>query len=200
MPKAIIAVDLDGTLMRGDSFLSACAAAGAQNIFVFIFKVFAGLAPLKWWMYRSLMNERSLKRIRWNEPLVKWLFEKQKEGAELILVSAAPDYFLEELKKHVGQGKLFAQMIGSTQNENRRGKAKANVLIARFGRKGFDYVGNSQADVPVWRAARIAYNVNPSHGLDVSARAAGVSLTRITRNPQHPLMELWDDIKRALKK
>ncbi len=200
MPKAIIAVDLDGTLMRGDSFLSACAAAGAQNIFVFIFKVFAGLAPLKWWMYRSLMNERSLKRIRWNEPLVKWLFEKQKEGAELILVSAAPDYFLEELKKHVGQGKLFAQMIGSTQNENRRGKAKANVLIARFGRKGFDYVGNSQADVPVWRAARIAYNVNPSHGLERSARAAGVSLTRITRNPQHPLMELWDDIKRALKK
>lgn len=200
MPKATIAVDLDGTLMHGDSFLLACQAAAARHIFQFIYKIFTGLASLKWWMYPMLMNEHSLSEIEWNQPLIQWLDEKQKEGADIILVSAAPEYFLEEIKKRVGQGKLFSAVIGSTPSENRRGAAKAAVLVQRFGAKGFDYVGNSQADVPVWQVARVAYNVNPSKGLVHSARAADVKLQLICQNPQHPLMEAWDMVKRALKK
>lgn len=200
MAKAIIAVDLDGTLMRGDSFLTACSAAAGRNIFHFIWMCGMGLAPLKWWMYRFLMNEGELRRIPWNDALLAWLGEQKAAGAEVYLVSAAPEYFLEEIKKRVGQGTLFAGVIGSTEGENRRGAAKAAILVSRFGSKSFDYVGNSQADVPVWQAARRAYNVNPSRGLARAAQQAGVVLHSIARNPQHAVMELWDKIKRARRK
>jgi 4-hydroxybenzoate polyprenyltransferase len=39
---------------------------------------------------------------------------------------------------------------------NLKGEAKASLLAEKFGEKGFDYIGDSMADVAVWRAARRA--------------------------------------------
>lgn len=199
MAKAIIAVDLDGTLMRGDSFLMACGAAAGRNIFSFLAQCAAGLAKLKWKIYRTL-TARDIERIAWHLPLIDWLKGQKLAGAEIYLVSAAPEYFLEEIRRRVGEGALFDGIIGSTERENRRGAAKAAALVERFGRGNFDYVGNSQADVPVWQVARVAYNVNPSRGLVAWARAAGVELKMLDENKQHPLMEAWDVFKRLLSK
>src|ERR1019366_3168622 len=38
-------------------------------------------------------------------------------------------------------------------------------LVAKFGERGFDYAGNSSADLAVWRGAREAIVVNASHAL-----------------------------------
>jgi 4-hydroxybenzoate polyprenyltransferase len=46
--------------------------------------------------------------------------------------------------------------------ENLSGEAKAERLVAAFGEKGFDYVGNDSADVPVWARCRTAYAVHPT--------------------------------------
>ena len=43
-----------------------------------------------------------------------------------------------------------------------KGPAKAQALTARFGEKGFSYVGNSHADIPVWQASASAIVVNAS--------------------------------------
>lgn len=199
MPKAIIAVDLDGTLMRGDSFLVACGCAARRYPWQFLSLCAKGLAVLKWHIYRQV-GPRQLGQINWHLPLIDWLKAQKSAGAEIYLVSAAPEYFLEEILRRVGEGALFDGIIGSTERENRRGAAKAAALVERFGRGKFDYVGNSQADVPVWQMARVAYNVNPSPGLMAAARAAGVKLQMLPENPQHPLMEAWDVFKRLTRK
>jgi phosphoserine phosphatase len=55
----------------------------------------------------------------------------------------------------------FAGAIGSQGEINLKGSAKAAALTARFP-DGFDYVGDSPADLPVWRAARGATYIGPS--------------------------------------
>jgi len=39
--------------------------------------------------------------------------------------------------------------------------------------KDFDYIGDSQADLPVFKAARIGYLVAPSRSLSTAARSVG---------------------------
>jgi hypothetical protein len=132
-----------------------------------------------------------------NEALLAWLKERKKEGRYLILMSAAPQFRADSVAGNL-QG-LFDEVVGSTQNENRRYKKKADWLVKRFGRKQFDYVGNSQADIPAWQASATAYNVNPSKSLKKSALAAGVVLVQLAECPQAEAMERWDDWLRVWK-
>jgi 4-hydroxybenzoate polyprenyltransferase len=48
---------------------------------------------------------------------------------------------------------------------NFSGKIKAQRLLNKYGRYGFDYIGNSRIDIPVWRYSRTVYCVK---GLSVS--------------------------------
>jgi 4-hydroxybenzoate polyprenyltransferase len=57
---------------------------------------------------------------------------------------------------------LFDEIIASDGHNNIAGKNKATVLVDRFGKHQFDYVGNSSADIPVWESARKGIVVNPS--------------------------------------
>ena len=46
-----------------------------------------------------------------------------------------------------------------------RGANKLKVLVEKFGDRGFDYAGNSRADLAVWRCAREAIVVNAGRAL-----------------------------------
>ena len=60
---------------------------------------------------------------------------------------------------HVG---VFDEVLGSDGKTNLRGGNKLKALIEKFGERGFDYAGNSPADLAVWRGAREAIVVNAS--------------------------------------
>ncbi|RRH69759.1 UbiA family prenyltransferase [Falsigemmobacter faecalis] len=62
---------------------------------------------------------------------------------------------------------------------NLRGKARADFLIAEFGAQGFDYLGDSRTDLPVWKAARRALGVRLSPALQRRATAEGIDLVGI---------------------
>jgi 4-hydroxybenzoate polyprenyltransferase len=48
----------------------------------------------------------------------------------------------------------------SDENTNLKGHKKAEHLLSLFGDKGFDYVGDSTADLAVWKHSRHAYSVS----------------------------------------
>ncbi len=54
---------------------------------------------------------------------------------------------------------------------------KADALVRRFGARGFDYAGNSRADVPVWQQARRAVPVAAS----ASVRRAAARIATVER-------------------
>jgi 4-hydroxybenzoate polyprenyltransferase len=65
---------------------------------------------------------------------------------------------------------LFSEVVGSNGMLNLRGADKGRALAERFGKRGFDYAGNSAVDLPVWAEARLALVVNADDRLADRAR------------------------------
>jgi len=79
-----------------------------------------------------------------------------------VLVTGAPERIALEIARQLGG---FDDVIATQQGLNLTGKRKASALVDRFGRAGFDYVGDSPADMPVWKAARVAIAVDSNRTL-----------------------------------
>ena len=57
---------------------------------------------------------------------------------------------------------LFDDLLATGDGINLSSSSKARALVARYGERGYDYVGDHEADVPVWKSARRAYVATPS--------------------------------------
>lgn len=71
-------------------------------------------------------------------------------GHPLLLVTGSSMELGESVNSHL---KLFDEVYGSYENTNLTGSNKAKFLVEKFGHEGFAYIGDSQADVPVWQVA-----------------------------------------------
>jgi hypothetical protein len=92
----------------------------------------------------------------------------------LVLATAADFQLAKTVADHVG---LFDEVVASDGKTNQRGRNKGHTLSAKFGRKNFDYAGNSTVDLPVWEQSRCAIVVNADESLVARARRiAEVSL------------------------
>jgi phosphoserine phosphatase len=61
--------------------------------------------------------------------------------------------------------RLFDSVVASDGRHNAKGEGKLSAIRAHVGPVDFDYVGDSMADVPVFRAARRSYLVAPTPAL-----------------------------------
>ncbi len=61
-------------------------------------------------------------------------------------------------------------------------EAEARTLVARYP-DGFAYVGRSDGDLPIWRAARERFGVDLSPGLRRCAEAEGLGIVELSRPP-----------------
>lgn len=86
-----------------------------------------------------------------------------KQGRRLILVTAAHAKIAQSVAAHLN---LFTHVFGSEDTQNLKGKTKAHLLVNHFGVRGFDYIGNSKADIPVWREARLVLLANATPSLE----------------------------------
>jgi phosphoserine phosphatase len=158
-----LAVDLDGTLLKIDSMEEALRFLLLRRPWVLWRllrqKLRLSRAEFKWALYKEV----ELKYLPWNSGLIDWLKIQKAQGRRLVLISATPQFYVEDIGRRLGG--LFDDFVGSPQQLNLKSKKKAAYLQARFGDKGFDYVGNSRADVAVWRVAQRAYTVNDAPSL-----------------------------------
>jgi phosphoserine phosphatase len=76
---------------------------------------------------------------------------------------------------------FITSVMGSEAGINLKGANKAAALCRRFP-GGFDYVGDSHADLPVWAAARTAIVVAPSRLLNWRASRLRKPLVILPRN------------------
>ena len=95
-------------------------------------------------------------RLRYNAALLELLWAERARGRRIWLVTAADRRIADAVAAHVG---LFAGVLASDGAHNLKGTAKLAALRQRFP-SGFDYAGNSTADLVLWRAARHAIVVN----------------------------------------
>ena len=94
------------------------------------------------------------------------------------LATAADRSVADSVSRHLG---VFDGVFASDGRVNLKGAAKARLLVEQFGAQGFDYAGDSAADLPVWQAARRGYLVAPSTGLQHAADAVCADTRAIGR-------------------
>lgn len=104
--------------------------------------------------------------LPYNLELLDWLREQRADGRHLILCTASDRSIADAIAAHVG---LFDQVMASDGTTNLAGRHKSAALVERFGQAGFDYAGNSSADLAVWQRARRAVVVNAGAGLMAQA-------------------------------
>jgi 4-hydroxybenzoate polyprenyltransferase len=100
--------------------------------------------------------------LPYNRHLLAWLEQERTNGRRLILCTASDRSIADAIARHLG---VFDEVMASDGAVNLAGANKALALEQRFGEGGFDYVGNSNADLAVWARARRAIVVNASRRL-----------------------------------
>jgi 4-hydroxybenzoate polyprenyltransferase len=97
----------------------------------------------------------------------------RQEGRRVVLATGAPRRIADGMAARIGGG---TEVMATESGLNLTGQNKAEALVRRFGSGKFDYIGNSAADVPVWRESRRAYVVGPPEQVKSWSIAAGRSL------------------------
>ena len=153
-----LVVDLDGTLCRTDTLWETYFAAWRFCWWLPLvapFWLIAGRSQLK-----SRIAEIALpiiNRLPWNESVVDALKEARVNGRKCVLATAANERIANACAAELG---LFDEVMASSASVNLKGRAKAEQLVSRFGVGGFDYIGDSRADLLVWAQADRKYSVS----------------------------------------
>jgi 4-hydroxybenzoate polyprenyltransferase len=117
------------------------------------------------------------------DPQVIAFLEREKaSGRNLILATASHQVYADAIASHLG---LFDRVFATHDETNLSAHVKRDLLIREYGEQGFDYLGNSAHDLPIWSVARKAYLANPEFGVEAKARRLGnvADLIRSSDNP-----------------
>lgn len=187
MNEPPLVVDLDGTLLRSDLLLeSGLAFVRSQpaRAFAPLLWLASGKAYLKERL--ALAYEFDAESMPYDPQVIALIQQARTQGRQIILATASHVLCAERVAAHL---KLFDRVMATSGKSNLSAHAKRDRLLSEFGEGGFDYVGNSRDDLPVWAAARRAYVVNPEPGVESKARALGNVETVIASNGS--FTKLW---------
>lgn len=166
-------LDLDGTLLRTDVLYEKALAlvrADPLNVLRMLYWAMSGRAHLKRRMAQAVTLD--IEALPENPELVAFAEAEAKGGRPIHMSTATDNVTASQIARRFP---FISSVIASDGQTNLKGAAKAAELARRFP-LGFDYAGDSRADLPVWHAARQAIVVGASPGVERAAgRAADVA-------------------------
>ena len=183
----VIAVDLDGTLTLTDTLYEAVLVLARSKPFM--------LFLLPFWLAKSVaylklkVAENSIldvSTLPYNAPFIDWLKEQKASGKEIVLCTAANELIARNVYKHFD---LFDDFIASDETTNLKSANKRKELEGKYGKHGYDYAGNSSADLEVWAGVAHAIVVNAS--ATVLAKASKVASVSETFPSENPSLSVW---------
>ncbi|HET6509495.1 MAG TPA: hypothetical protein VFG42_22040 [Baekduia sp.] len=153
-----LVVDMDGTLFSSDSTMLMTARLRARRPHrvpgLWLARRRGDKAAMKLYLHRH--GAVPISSFTPYAPLAEWL-ETQRGRRPIYLATGAPQALADAAARSTG---IFDGAFGTEPGHNNTGTRKAARLVARFGERGFDYAGNSEADLAVWRHARRAIVCN----------------------------------------
>ena len=164
----VLVIDLDGTLVRCDLL--------HESLLKLIVVKPSALWSLPAWLLqgkarfkREVANRVDIDAtlLPYDPSLVDWIIAQRATGRRVVLCTASDQKLALAVADHLP---IFDAVMASDGQINLSSGHKAQALVERFGAKGFDYAGNSLADVPVWAAARRAIVVAAPRGVQAAAR------------------------------
>ena len=171
MDEPPLCVDLDGTLINGDTLHLSVGQLARQAPWLL------ALLPLVLLRGRPALKRFVALRYRpdpaslpWRTDVLAFLSEERARGRRIYLATAADRLIAESVVEHLG---LFDGLIATDHGRNVKGAAKAAELRNVLQCNAFDYIGDSRADLPIFRAARYSYLVCPTKEVREAAESYG---------------------------
>jgi len=152
-----LVIDLDGTLIHSDLLW--------ESLVLFLKKHFLRAWQLPLWLFlgKAGFKDKIASQVEldpaalpYDQTVLALIAAARAEGRQVILATGAQRRFAEQIAAHLG---LFDQVLATDNGINFTSHNKARQLCALFGERGYDYVGNSRADLPVWLACEGAVSV-----------------------------------------
>ena len=170
----VLVVDLDNTLIKTDLlfegflqflkqrplkfpnllravFLGSANARGANG---------GGRARLKQFLVEQIEFRPDM--LPYSEEVLHKIKLEKRDGARVVLASASHQSWVSAVADHVD---LFHEAHGTSLELNLKGKNKLELIRQRFPLEKTTYIGDSSADLPIWRAVSGSVVVNPSRPL-----------------------------------
>lgn len=156
-----LAVDLDNSLIYGDTLYESLLKLLKTQPLV-VFKVlwllcFSSRNSVKRFVSDKASIDPAL--LSYNQDVLDLIESVKGREGRVILVSGADESIVKSVSHHLG---LFDAFFASNQTINLVGGEKVKVIQQYFNNEPFCYVGDSDQDIPVWRAAKMAIAVNPT--------------------------------------
>lgn len=176
----VLVVDLDGTLCRTDTLHEALLqmVLVAPRAFPDLMrKALSGDKP----GFKAAVADRVMpdpETLIYDPRVLAHIEEAKTAGRKVALVSASDRRVVDRVAMHLG---LFDEVLGTGDEagQNLGGQAKADVLVARYGKSGFDYIGDCSTDLPIWKKARRAFTTDASGGLARKAAIHSITLEQL---------------------
>jgi 4-hydroxybenzoate polyprenyltransferase len=152
-----LVVDLDGTLIYSDLLW--------EGLLLFIKRHFWQLWLLPLWLFKGKAGFKSRLAARvavdpaglpYDRVLMEQIAGARAGGRHIVLATGAERRNADAVAAHTG---LFDSVLATGDGINLTSSNKAAALCRLYGERGFDYVGNSRADLAVWAVSRHAYAV-----------------------------------------
>lgn len=184
--STMLVVDMDGSLLRTDTLHEMMLATAVRDPKLLL-KMPGWLKGGKAGFKKRLADHLVLDpaNLPVNSEVLQIIKEARGQGRRVALVSAADERQVARVAEHFG---IFDEWHGTRCEdgaENLSGAAKANLLVERFGDRGFDYVGDCDSDKAVWKHARRAITVD-----------AGGRLRRDAENGAQEAHHLGDPLRK----
>lgn len=170
-PEPPLCVDLDGTLIEGDTLLISVRHLLRRKpwtVLALPFVLLRGRPALKAFIASQYVPDPA--KLVWRAEVLAFIREERSRGRQIILATAAHRRIAEAVVAHLG---LFDGLVATDSGANMKGKSKADHLCKSLGTNDFDYIGDSRADLPIFQRARTGYLVAPSAALSQAARKIG---------------------------
>ena len=191
----VLCCDLDGTLVATDTVVEACFRLLKLNpLYLFLFPLWLveGLAYFKRRIVKCLEKahaELDVKKLPYRSEVLQILTDAKAKGLRTVLATASDMKIALSVAEHL---QLFDEVFASDGTVNLKGENKRGVLSQRFGIKGYDYIGDSEADYPVWREAAGAYVVGTLDPMRISGAVLRKQIPSSTRS-------WWKSLLHALR-
>jgi 4-hydroxybenzoate polyprenyltransferase len=165
----VLCVDMDGTLISTDSLwesLLRLAKTHPRKLWPIPFRLREGRAAFKDYVATNVQLDAAL--LPYRPEVLELLRTNRAAGGRNVLATASHRLVANAVAEHLG---LFDEVIASDPTANLKGAAKRAVLESRFGAGKFDYVGNSSADLDIWKGCCCAITVDAGPSLERKVRA-----------------------------
>lgn len=177
-------VDLDGTILRSDVLVESAFSFLRHNplqAFRPVIWLARGKANLKARLADAVDVDAT--SLPYDDGVISFLQNQKTAGRPMVLATASHKKYAEAIGSHLG---LFDRVLATNGSTNLSAKKKRDLLVAEYGEKGFDYLGNSQDDLDVWASAHTAHIANPEMGVERAAKRLG-NVAQVIRTPGRPV-------------